>query len=124
MEPDEIDTAIAVYLGWSKIEPINDGRLYGVRPSLKTDLYRVAAVPQYHKCLNAMHDAEKGLAGQLRIAYSNILTSSGRLREFSRLSSCALRRAHAYLRVIGKWHDPSMDAEDEAVAELSTDEIL
>jgi hypothetical protein len=107
MQPDKIDMAIAEYLGWSQITPQDSGeRRYGIRANSAGEKYPIAMIPQYHKCLNAMHDAENGLASQLRIAYANILTSSGRLREFSRLSSCALRRAHAYLRVIGKWQDP------------------
>ena len=67
-----------------------------------------------------MHDAEMGLAKNLRIAYSNLLTSSGKYREFHRMSTMAMSRAHAFVRVVGKWEDPDMDEEGERVGELST----
>ena len=68
-----------------------------------------------------MHEAELKLAKNLRIAYSNLLTSTGKYREFHRMSSAAVSRAHAYLRVIGKWQNEIMeDDEEDEVGQLST----
>jgi hypothetical protein len=122
MELDAIDVAIAEYLGWSQITPQDSSeRRYGIRSNSAGEKYPIAMIPQYHKDLNAMHDAEMGLAKNLRIAYSNLLTSSGKYREFYRMSSVAMSRAHAFVRVIGKWQDEIMenDEEDE-IGQLST----
>lgn len=122
MELDAIDVAIAEYCGWSQITPQDSGkRRYGIRSNSAGEKYPVAMIPQYHRDLNAMHDAEQKLAKNLKIAYSNLLTSTGKYREFHRMSSVAISRAHAYLRVIGKWQDEIMenDEEDE-VGQLST----
>jgi hypothetical protein len=122
MELDAIDVAIAEYLGWSQITPQDSSeRRYGIRSNSAGKKYPIAMIPQYHKDLNAMHDAEMGLAKNLRIAYSNLLTSSGRCREFHRMSSVAISRAHAYIRVIGKWQDEIMeDNEEDEIGQLST----
>ena len=121
MELDAIDVAIAEYCGWSQITPQDSGeRRYGIRSNSAGEKYPVAMIPQYHKDLNAMHDAEMGLAKNLRIAYSNLLTSSGKYREFHRMSTMAMSRAHAFVRVVGKWEDPDMDEEGERIGELST----
>jgi hypothetical protein len=121
MQPDQIDIAIAEYLGWSQITPQDSSeRRYGIRSNSAGEKYPVAMIPQYHKDLNAMHDAEQRLAKNLRIAYSNLLTSSGKCREFHRMSSVAMSRAHAFVRVTGKWEDPDLDEKDERVGGLST----
>jgi hypothetical protein len=121
MELDAIDVAIAEYLGWSQITPQDSSeRRYGIRSNSAGEKYPIAMIPQYHKDLNAMHDAEQKLAKNLRIAYSNLLTSSGKYREFHRMSSVAMSRAHAFVRVVGKWEDPDLDEEGERVGELST----
>jgi hypothetical protein len=121
MQPDAIDIAIAEYLGWSQITPQDTSdRRYGIRSNSAGEKYPIAMIPQYHKDLNAMHDAEQKLAKNLRIAYSNLLTSSGKYREFHRMSTTAMSRAHAFVRVVGKWEDPDIDEEDERVGELST----
>ena len=121
MEPDAIDVAIAEYLGWSQITPQDSSeRRYGIRSNSAGEKYPIAMIPQYHKDLNAMHEAEQKLAKNLRIAYSNLLTSSGKYREFHRMSTMAMSRAHAFVRVVGKWEDPDMNEEDERIGELST----
>jgi len=122
MELDAIDVAIAEYCGWSQITPQDsDQRRYGVRSNSAGEKYPIAMIPQYHRDLNAMHEAEQKLAKNLRIAYSNLLTSSGKYREFHRMSLAAIIRAYAYIRVIGKWQDPIMENDEEdAVGQLST----
>ena len=121
MELDAIDVAIAEYCGWSQITPQDSSeRRYGIRSNSAAEKYPIAMIPQYHKDLNAMHDAEMGLAKNLRIAYSNLLTSSGKYREFHRMSTMAMSRAHAFVRVVGKWEDPDMDEENGRVGRLST----
>lgn len=122
MELDAIDVAIAEYCGWSQITPQDSSkRRYGIRSNSAGEKYPIAMIPQYHRDLNAMHEAEQKLAKNLRIAYSNLLTSSGRCREFHRMSSAAISRAHAYLRVIGKWQCEIMeDDEEDEVGQLST----
>ena len=122
MTNDQIDTAIAEYCGWYQITPQDSGqRRYGIRSNSAGEKYPVAMIPQYHRDLNAMHEAELKLAKNLRIAYSNLLTSTGKYREFHRMSLAAISRAHAYLRVIGKWQDEIMeDDEENEVGQLST----
>jgi hypothetical protein len=121
MQPEAIDIAIAEYLGWSQITAQDSSeRRYGIRANSAGEKYPIAMIPQYHKDLNAMHDAEQKLAKNLRIAYSNLLTSSGKYREFHRMSTTAMSRAHAFVRIVGKWEDPDLDEEDERVGELST----
>jgi hypothetical protein len=121
MQPEAIDIAIAEYLGWPQITAQDSSeRRYGIRANSAGEKYPIAMIPQYHKDLNAMHDAEQRLAKNLRIAYSNLLTSSGKCREFHRMSSVAMSRAHAFVRVTGKWEDPDLDEKDERVGELST----
>lgn len=122
MELDAIDVAIAEYCGWSQITPQDsEERRYGIRSGLAGEKYPIAMIPQYHRDLNAMHEAELKLAKNLRIAYSNLLTSTGKYREFHRMSLAAIIRAHAYLRVIGKWQDEIMeDDEEDEVGQLST----
>jgi len=122
MELDAIDVAIAEYCGWSQITPQDSSqRRYGIRSNSAGEKYPIAMIPQYHRDLNAMHEAEQKLAKNLRIAYSNLLTSSGKYREFHRMSLAAMSRAHAFLRVIGKWQDEIMeDNEEDEVGQLST----
>ena len=122
MELDAIDVAIAEYCGWSQITPQDSSqRRYGIRSNSAGEKYPVAMIPQYHRDLNAMHEAEQKLAKNLRIAYSNLLTSSGKYREFHRMSLAAIIRAYAYIRVIGKWQDPIMENDEEdAVGQPST----
>ena len=122
MELDAIDVAIAEYCGWSQITPQDSSqRRYGIRSNSAGEKYPVAMIPQYHRDLNAMHEAELKLAKNLRIAYSNLLTSTGKYREFHRMSLAAMSRAHAFLRVIGKWQDEIMeDDEEDRVGQLST----
>jgi hypothetical protein len=122
MELDAIDVAIAEYCGWSQITPQDSSqRRYGIRSNSAGEKYPIAMIPQYHRDLNAMHEAELKLAKNLRIAYSNLLTSTGKYREFHRMSLAAIIRAYAYIRVIGKWQDPIMeDDEEDEVGQLST----
>jgi hypothetical protein len=122
MTNDQIDIAIAEYCGWSQITPQDSGeRRYGIRSNSAGEKYPIAMIPQYHRDLNAMHEAEQKLAKNLRIAYSNLLTSTGKYREFHRMSLAAIIRAYAYIRVIGKWQDPIMeDDEEDEVGQLST----
>jgi hypothetical protein len=122
MTNDQIDTAIAEYCGWYQITPQDSNqRRYGIRSGSAGEKYPVAMIPQYHRDLNAMHEAEQKLAKNLRIAYSNLLTSTGKYREFHRMSLAAIIRAYAYIRVIGKWQDPIMeDDEEDEVGQLST----
>lgn len=122
MTLEQIDIAIAEFCGWTEIRPVDvDRRRYGTRPNSEGCRYRVEMIPQYHRDLNAMHDAEQKLAKNLRIAYSNLLTSSGKYREFHRMSSVAMSRAHAFVRVVGKWQDDIMeDDEEDEVGQLST----
>ena len=122
MTNDQIDIAIAEYCGWSQITPQDSGeRRYGIRSNSAGEKYPIAMIPQYHRDLNAMHEAEQKLAKNLRIAYSNLLTSTGKYREFHRMSLAAIIRAYAYIRVIGKWQDEIMeDGEEDEAGQLST----
>ena len=89
--------AIAEACGWTDT-PIVDGK-YG-----QTD------VPDYLNDLNAMHEVEKVLTEEQRIAYSNhtydVACKVQRETEKWRwISLTAKQRAEAFLKTIGLWED-------------------
>lgn len=117
MSNDEIDCAIAEWRGWTNIETTKSGiRLFGTRPDANGDKYQIQAVPQYHKCLNAMTEARKGLTDIQWITYLQILSGETDV-ENSAWPTCflnldavremveanAITQAIALLRTIGKY---------------------
>ena len=114
MTPDQIDTAIAEFIGWSEIHHVEESRrLYGLRPKSEDWKYRLEAVPQFHRCLNAMREAEESLTRAERAAYAEQLTFAIRDQEevgfyherFVCIHIKASQRSEALLRTIGKWKE-------------------
>ena len=119
MSPDQIDTAIAEHLGWTHIQGIADFRLYGLRPNSDGEKYRHCAVPQFHRCLNAMADAVNSLTDAQWIRYLQILSGETDVENSSwptcflnleavreMVSAKAITQAIGLLRTIGKYQEP------------------
>lgn len=71
---------------------------------------QIDGLPNYLNDLNAMHEAEKILTEEQRIAYSNhtydVACKVQRETDKWRwISLTAAQRAEAFLRTIGKWED-------------------
>jgi len=67
-------------------------------------------IPSYLTDLNAMHEAEKVLTEEQRIAYSDCTYCIARKAQketgkWGWISLTAAQRAEAFLRTIGKWED-------------------
>ncbi len=108
MSPDQIDCVIAEWRGWTEIQalgrPIDGSRLFGVRPNSEGEKYPLQAVPQYHKCLNAMHEVEGDLPWHQLRPYTDELAN--RFTDgFVGVRYTAAQRAEALLRTIGKWQE-------------------
>jgi hypothetical protein len=112
MTDEQINAAIAEACGWEDItESVAPeefrrratGMLrdkHGLRTPLKQ-------IPNYCADLNAMHEAEEFLSGNLWIGYVNDLANiEGNL--FG-IRATARQRAEAFLRTLGKWDDQSGD---------------
>ena len=110
MTPDEIDTAIAEFRGWTNIHSVAESkRLYGFRPKSEDWKYRLEAVPQFHKCLNAMHDAENSLNQEQAEDYLQSLSELDFISGGGGwVNACApaSERAEAFLRAVGRWQEP------------------
>ena len=114
MTPDQIDTAIAEFLGWTAIRH-EDGssRLWGLCPKSEAWKYRLQAVPRFHRCLNAMAEAEQGIiamddgmdAGCARYIYAGHLYRNCSPNQ-QPIMATAIQRAEALLRTISKWQEP------------------
>ena len=111
MSPDAIDRAIAEFCGWTEIQCYPEsGRLWGNRPGSEGESYRLNAVPQFHRCLNAMAEAESMLLppnATSYIQYDNyrqlLNDAEGRENAFRAI---AMTRAITLLRTIGKYQEP------------------
>ena len=98
MTDEQINATIAKELGWTQVEAIHrSGRAPGA-----TYVGR-EFIPDYCTDLNAMHEAEESLAGDLWIGYVNKLADiEGSL--FG-IRATARQRAEAFLRTLGKWEE-------------------
>ena len=108
MTNDQIDTAIAEFCGWTEIQLYPEsGRLWGNRPGSEGQSYRLNAVPQYHRCLNAMHDAEKMLTYGDHCRNTDILEMIvGGPAYKPATYAGAIQRAEALLKTVGLWQEP------------------
>jgi hypothetical protein len=65
-------------------------------------------LPDYLNDLNAMHEAEKVLTPDQRVAYQMALryvTREGCASDYKLISATAAQRAKAFLRALGLWHE-------------------
>jgi len=97
--------AIAEACGWKEIADWGAGGINGKHP---TEPW-VEVIPDYLADLNAMHEAEKVLHGQLNLwwnymdALENSSVEVNPLGLGSHIHATAEQRAEAFLRTIGKW---------------------
>lgn len=106
MKPELQQIAIAEACGW-KWERLCTGELHG-KPVGEQGPFR--EVPDYLNDLNAMHEAEKVLTEEQRIAYSDCtydiaLKAQKETGKWRWISLTAAQRAEAFLRTIGKWEE-------------------
>ena len=103
MTPDQIDTAIAEFRGWTEIQRYPEsGRLWGNRPGSEGESYRLNAVPQFHRCLNAMAEASRSLG----LGRGTYITWIKHLWSVCPIDAPANVRAEALLRTIGNYQEP------------------
>ena len=112
MSPEQQRIAIAEACGWTEIEVV-EGMPFGILDSRTDESPRL--VPDYLNDLNAMHEAEKYLAGYPSKEWDNYImdlhavtqyTPSGKLSEIACIThATAAQRAEAFLRTLGLWKE-------------------
>ena len=107
MSDEQINIAIAEECGWKQVDGeecfFDNG----------TEQVYIEYIPDYCNDLNAMHEAEKSLAGDIRNHYIDFLGEAySDSWEFARQwmssspkAATARQRAEAFLRTIGKWEE-------------------
>ena len=122
MKPEAQQIAIAEACGWHEIiRPCDDAyhylptdtleRLNGKVGGIKSNWVHVenaVPIPDYLNDLNAMHESEKMLTEEQRIAYSDCTYGIARKEQketgkWGWISLTAAQRAEAFLRAIDKW---------------------
>jgi hypothetical protein len=93
---DQINILIAEHCGWTYVIYDKYFGAFGTNPNRVLLIEEDEAIPDYVKDLNAMHEAEKTLTYQQRVAYMNIL-----LETPGCVFATATQRAEAFLKVIG-----------------------
>jgi hypothetical protein len=111
VKPEAQRLAIAEACGWRKHDkPIdNDCHRYSAPIGTSPFLGR-HTLPDYFNDLNAMHEAEKMLTEEQRIAYSDCtydiaLKAQKETGKWRWISLTATQRAEAFLRTLGKWEE-------------------
>ena len=111
MKPEAQQLAIAEACGWKKYDNPheNDWHRYSAPIGTSPFLGR-HALPDYFNDLNAMHEAEKMLTEEQRIAYSDCtydiaLKAQKETGKWRWISLTAAQRAEAFLRTLGKWEE-------------------
>jgi hypothetical protein len=115
MKPEKQRIAIAEACGivgpfdnrWIKEYEEEGGDSYGFTGFENGEL---VFIPDYLSDLNAMHEAEKVLTEEQRIAYSDCtydiaLKAQKETGKWRWISLTAAQRAEAFLRTIGKWEE-------------------
>lgn len=100
MTDQQINAAIAEACWWTEIDGLSAKWLMGKPPQ---KLCSFNYIPNYCTDLNAMHEAEEHLDGDLWIGYMTTLADiEGSL--FG-IRATARQRAEAFLRTLGKWKE-------------------
>ena len=108
MNPQEINKRIAIACGW-EIHPKD--RFVVIPPNSPNSVQPLNTIPNYHGDLNAMHEAEKWMTGNMRLLdfwkYADTLKriTPANLGCDSYIHATAAQRAEAFLRTIGQWED-------------------
>lgn len=99
MTNEQINIAIAEACGW-KLHP--QDRWIVIPPNSQHSVQPLSTIPNYCNDLNAMHEAEKSLAHDIRNHYIDLLGETySDSWEFA--TATARQRAEAFLKTIGKW---------------------
>ena len=112
MTDEQINTAIAEVCGWEDItESVAPEefrrRATGMLRDKHGNRTPLKQIPNYCADLNAMHEAEEFLSGNLWIGYVNDLANiEGNL--FG-IRATARQRAEAFLRTLGKWEEATTE---------------
>ena len=100
---------IAEACGWTEI---SERCMWGLPPNATDDGTEdcLRHFPKYESDLNAMHEAEKVLTDEQRIAYSNYTYDVAckvqlQTKKWSWISLTAAQRAEAFLRTLGLWEE-------------------
>ena len=106
MTPDQQQIAIAKACGWTEIGGLSAKGLVGKPPGEICSF--VDFLPDYLNDLNAMHEAEKVLTEEQRIAYSDhtydgACRAQGETGKWRWISLTAAQRAEAFLRTLNLW---------------------
>lgn len=107
MTDEQINAVIAESIGWTKV---NVEHRSGISPANGRFWVGAEFLPNYVKCLNAMHEAENVLTKEQVREYqcymydmaSKIDQTCGRWMPYS---ATARYRAEAFLRTLGKWEE-------------------
>jgi hypothetical protein len=102
MTDEQINKTIAEACGWTDCN-----EYIGKPPTHKMDQYN-RPLPNYARCLNAMHEAEESLNPIKAAEYARMLTSIAWQSEqpvFAPMIATARQRAEAFLKTLGKWED-------------------
>jgi hypothetical protein len=112
MTDEQINQRIAEACGWEDItESVAPGefrrRATGMLRDKHGNRTPLKQIPNYCADLNAMHEAEEFLSGNLWIGYVNDLANiEGNL--FG-IRATARQRAEAFLRTLGKWEEATTE---------------
>ena len=112
MTDEQINQRIAEACGWEDItESVAPGefrrRATGMLRDKHGNRTPLKQIPNYCADLNAMHEAEEFLSGNLWIEYVNDLANiEGNL--FG-IRATARQRAEAFLRTLGKWEEATTE---------------
>jgi hypothetical protein len=119
VKPEAQQIAIAEARGWTEIRE-QDYTPFGSDPYIdgpeqiwigkNPETEEVEPLPDCLNDLNAMHEAEKVLTEEQRIAYSDCtyhiaLKAQKETGKWRWISLTAAQRAEAFLRTIGKWEE-------------------
>jgi hypothetical protein len=102
MTNEQINIAIAEYMGWADIKKF-PSESFREPEGFNRNMCCRRAIPDYCSDLNAMHDVELKcilIDSILTDRYSHNLYDASDLPSFS---STARQRAEAFLKTIGKW---------------------
>jgi hypothetical protein len=111
MTEEQQRIAIAEACGWKQVTLDNKPEEIWENKSNPLEKCRAESkLPNYAGCLNAMHEAEKVLTEEQRIAYSDhtydiACEEQDTTGMWSWLSLTASQRAKAFLQTLGKWEE-------------------
>lgn len=119
MTNEEMDRAIAEYLGYRVVSSLEYGLFWLETPEGKQSGYKqgisenhawAVCCPKYSTDLNAMHQVEKafmssGNANEYLKTLDNLVNSGIFCSEYNTVTASAFWRAQAFLRTIGKYSD-------------------